>query len=108
MKRLLSVAVVLALFLCFMTVSVGAQLSGGFTEEDVLKELDRIMTIEGYGYGDQWVGRAGFSSSEGCYGFARDVFDRLYGVNVRFSYDNGTTTSPHIYSVVSTTEPEEM
>jgi len=107
-KKTASVLILITLFLCFMSVGVSAELSGGFTDEDVIKELNNIMTIEGYGDGDNWVGRTGFSSSEGCYGFARDVFDRLYGAYIRFSYDKGTTSSAHIYCVMSTTDADEV
>jgi len=99
---------VIALFLCLLPSSAFAVLNGGFTDEDIVKELDSIMQWDGYKDGDNWVGRTGFPSAEGCYGFARDVFDRLYGANIRFSYDKGTTSSSHVYCVATTTDPSEL
>jgi len=107
-KKVLTLITLITLFLSLMAVPVNAVLDGGFTEEDITNELHRIMRIEGYGSGNHWEGRDGYPSSEGCYGFARDVFNRLFGITIRFSYDDGYTTSPHLYCVVSTTESKEM
>jgi len=105
-KKLSSLIFAVILFVTLIPFSASAESVsepelGCYDEAMMQQEIDKIMEQDGYGEGQHWKG------SGQCYGFTCDVFSKIFGIDVSFSYNDGTEEERNLFVVGTVTEKSE-